>query len=234
MKKGKKDILYLIIQILAGFLIVTTIVGVIFAQTDEARSQYIFNLLQWIGLFIVTFVPKIFKTIKLKVPDVIQIVFILFCICHFVLGELGQFYLHVNHWDSMLHFFGGVATAILGFCLVGIVNNSETTGVKLPPFFLASFAVCFTITVGVLWEVFEYGMDVIVGTNMQRFMDSVTGEVFVGQKALSDTMKDLILESCSAAGIALLYLLNTSFREKVSKWKIEKITKSSNEENLSI
>ncbi len=227
-------IMYLGVQILSGALTALSIVGIILSlvnDNDEAFSQYLFNFTQTALMFAVTFVPLVLKkNIKLAIPAAIQVIFLIFCICHFILGEFGEFYLHVPHWDSILHFIGGSLTAILGFCFVDILNNSSRTKSYLTPVFLAIFAVCFTITVGVIWEIYEFASDIILGTNMQRYMDSVTGEVFIGMDALKDTMKDLILESISAVAVAVVYIFNSKFRSKIDDYKIEKIKKNVTDE----
>ncbi len=222
----RTQVLYLIVQILSGLLTILSLVGVFLAKEDEMKSQYLFNFSQFILMFAVAFVPMILKkNIRLVIPQVLQIVFLIFCICHFFLGEVGEFYLHVKHWDSILHFIGGIVTAIFGFCIVGILNKTDNSGLKLSPVFIAIFAVCFTISIGVIWEVYEFGSDIILGTNMQRYMDSVTGELFIGKEALKDTMKDLILESLSAVAVAIVFIFNESFRDIMEKNKIQRLTK---------
>ena len=74
----------------------------------------------------------------------------------------------------------------------------------LSPFFVAIFAVCFAVTIGVLCEVVEYFADEITGSNMQRYMNSATKEQFIGRAALKDTMKDLMLDTIGATIFAII------------------------------
>ena len=39
---------------------------------------------------------------------------------------------------------------------------------KLSPVFVALVSFCFSMTVGIAWEMFEYGMDVVFKTDMQK------------------------------------------------------------------
>ncbi|MFI3252376.1 MAG: hypothetical protein R3Y21_04145 [Mycoplasmatota bacterium] len=227
----KSNILFIFIQILSLTIMVMCVLGVFITKDDDRQARYFFNFFTILWLFLVTFIPRILKKkIKLAVPDPILVIFLVFCICHFLLGEAGHFYLYVPHWDTMLHLIGGAVTAILGFCLIGLFNDIQKIDVKLSPFFLALFAICFTITVGVVWEIFEFASDVITGSNMQRYMDSVTGEVFVGIAALKDTMKDLILESISAVVVGMIYIFNTKFRDSIDNFKMKRIRDEENKE----
>ena len=71
--------------------------------------------------------------------------------------------------------------------------------------FLATVA--FTALVGVVWEVCEFAIDSTSGTNMQRFNDSVTGIAFTGQRAVLDTMVDLMMDTLGGimAGLYFAY-----------------------------
>lgn len=211
-------------QVFCIILIILNVLGYIFSDVDTLQAQYTFNAAQCLMMFVVLLIPTVFeKNIKLIIPEFMQIIFLLFCFCHFILGEVAEFYLHVNSWDSMLHFLSGAMIAIVGFCLVGLFNNSERIGVTLSPFFLAFFSVCFAVFVGVIWEIYEFWTDVLFGTNMQRFMDSVTGEIYIGQEALYDTMKDLMLDTGGALLIAVIFLLNNSFRDKIfTQWQFKR------------
>jgi hypothetical protein len=58
--------------------------------------------------------------------------------------------------------------------------------------------VSFAVLSGVVWEIYEFTADGLLGTNMQKFM-RYGGEVMVGRDALLDTMYDLIIDLVSAA-----------------------------------
>ena len=62
-----------------------------------------------------------------------------------------------------------------GFSLIDLFNRSERFTFKLSPLFLAIVAFCFSMTVGVLWEFFEFTADQVMHTDMQK--DYVVHEV---------------------------------------------------------
>lgn len=108
------------------------------------------------------------RTFNLKLPDVLEIIVLLFAFCAEILGEIGSFYTYIPWWDTMLHTVNGFIMAALGFALIDLLNNSPRFHFNLSPLFVAFVAFCFSMTVGVLWEFFEYGMDVLVSTDMQK------------------------------------------------------------------
>ena len=62
----------------------------------------------------------------------------------------------------------GFLAAAIGFSLVDLLNRSERTVFHLSPLFTAIVAFCFSMTIGVVWEFFEFGMDQIMGFDMQK------------------------------------------------------------------
>ena len=84
------------------------------------------------------------------------------------MGEVQNFYGIFKHWDTMLHTINGFLCAAIGFSLIDILNRSEKFHTKMTPISVALVAFCFSMTVGVLWEFFEYGMDTFFNTDMQK------------------------------------------------------------------
>ena len=84
------------------------------------------------------------------------------------MGEINSYYTKIPYWDTMLHTINGFLMAAIGFALVDIFNRSERFSVKLSPLFLAIVAFCFSMTVGVLWEFFEFAADTYLHMDMQK------------------------------------------------------------------
>ena len=96
-----------------------------------------------------------------------------------ILGEMSSFYTRIPHWDTMLHITAGFLMAAVGFVLVDLFNRTDRFMFKLSPVFLAVVSFCFSMTIGVLWEFFEFFMDSNFHTDMQKDfivtqIDSVT------------------------------------------------------------
>lgn len=84
-----------------------------------------------------------------------------------ILGEINNFYGNIPYWDTILHTINGFLAAGVGFSLVDILNKSSKN-IKLSPLYVAIVAFCFSMTIGVLWEFFEYGMDRYLRLDTQK------------------------------------------------------------------
>ena len=103
-----------------------------------------------------------------RVPSTLEIIVLLFIFAAEILGELGDFYVKFTFWDTMLHTLNGFLAAAVGLSLIDLLNRSERFDVHLSPVFVALVSFCFSMTIGVLWEFFEFGMDRIFLTDMQK------------------------------------------------------------------
>ncbi len=112
----------------------------------------------------------------IELPPALEITVLCFIYAAEVLGEVNAFYVVVPHWDTMLHTLNGFLAAAVGFAMVVLLNDDERLTFDLSPVFLALVAFCFSMTIGVLWEFFEFGMDWFFHTDMQR--DTVINAIY--------------------------------------------------------
>lgn len=208
MKKPAK-ITFLWQRILMTVVFITGALGVLFNKDQSAKSEYLFICTQSAYFLIISFVPTFLKKLELDIPDYIYIIFIFFCLAHYFCGEILGFYVKIWWWDSFLHTFSGMMMALLSFSLINLLNNNSKD-FKLSIGFMALFAFSLTLTIGVMWEIFEFANDSISGSNMQRAYVSTMngrGEPLLGQAALADTMKDLILDSIGAGIVCIICVI---------------------------
>lgn len=117
-------------------------------------------------LFLVpTFIEVNFS---ISIPETLEVVIALFIFAAEILGELLHFYTIFPFWDALLHTFNGFLAAAIGLALVSILNRSDRIAFSLSPFFCVVVAFCFSMTIGVLWEFFEFGMDRVFHLDMQK------------------------------------------------------------------
>lgn len=107
-------------------------------------------------------------TMKVELPTTLEIIILVFIFAAEILGEIREFYLVFPFWDTVLHTLNGFLAAAIGFSMVDLLNRSEKMVFKLSPLFTAIGAFCFSMTIGVIWEFFEFGMDRIFGYDMQK------------------------------------------------------------------
>lgn len=214
-KRDWKNIIGRILFILLVMSIVFTIIRIVYAPSEapvgsheKVKSDYVLTLLQCILGIIVMFIPTFAEhKWSIDIPNNMEIAYFVFLYCAIYLGEVRDFYYLIPHWDIILHAFSGATLGSLGFFLVSYLNDSEILDTNLSPFFIAFFAFCFALASGVVWEIYEFLADYILGTNMQKFI-LADGTVLQGQAAISDTMEDLIVDAISALIISIIGYLS--------------------------
>ena len=114
--------------------------------------------------------------LHIELPPALEITMLCFIFAAEILGEVNAFYVVIPGWDTMLHTINGFLAAAVGFSLVLLLNENERLTFDLSPSFLALVAFCFSMTIGVLWEFFEFGMDLFFHTDMQK--DTVVHAIY--------------------------------------------------------
>ena len=114
--------------------------------------------------------------LHIELPPALEITVLCFIFAAEILGEVNAFYVVIPGWDTMLHTLNGFLAAAVGFSLVVLLNDDERLTFDLSPFFLALTAFCFSMTIGVLWEFFEFAMDHFFHMDMQK--DTVINAIY--------------------------------------------------------
>lgn len=105
---------------------------------------------------------------RVEIPSILEITILLFIFAAEILGEISSFYIKYPIWDTMLHTINGFLAAAIGFSMVDLLNRNERFMFKLSPVFMAVVAFSISMTIGVIWEFFEFGMDTFLGFDMQK------------------------------------------------------------------
>lgn len=159
-KENKKSsfIWYLILRLL---VIVCMVLQIIHRNYENV-------LLCLFTLILFTFPYFINKKLKITIPDTLEIIIYLFIFSAEILGEIQNFYATYPHWDTILHTLNGFLCAAIGFSLIDILNRIEKFQLNLSPVFVSLVAFSFSMTIGVLWEFFEYSVDGLLIKDMQK------------------------------------------------------------------
>lgn len=120
-------------------------------------------------LSLVLFLGPVFaeKTLKIDIPQLFQVIIYLFIYAAWIMGEIENYYTIFPGWDTMLHTLNGFLCAAVGFSMVYLLNQ-KSENINLSPFYLAMVAFCFSMTIGVIWEFFEFTMDQVFHLDMQK------------------------------------------------------------------
>lgn len=168
--------------------------------------EWVFLLLdgRWLSMFLVTLIiaallaPNLFRTkLDVEIPAEFHLTAVIFIFASLYLGEVQSFYQRFWWWDIALHTTAGLLMGIVGFLLVYLLNESKRVELHMTPGFISFFAFCFAITIGTLWEIFEFLMDQMFGFNMQKPM---LGD----PSGLTDTMWDMIVNALGALTICFM------------------------------
>ena len=121
-------------------------------------------LLSLILLFAPLFIQNKFE---ITLPNDLEIAIYLFVFSAEILGEIDNFFGIIPYWDIILHTINGFLATAVGFSLVDLLNKNSKN-INLSPFYLCLVAFCFSMTIGVLWEFFEYSCDKFLNVDMQK------------------------------------------------------------------
>lgn len=130
---------------------------------------------QWESVFICVMTLILFllpslveRRLRIDLPDALEIIILCFIFATQILGELQAWYVRFHGWDTLMHTINGFVCAAIGFCLIDLLNRNEHIGISLSPLYLSLVAFCFSMTIGVLWEFIEFGMDYFFLQDMQK------------------------------------------------------------------
>ena len=192
----------------------------------HSDSDYLLMLMQCILGLVTIHLPSILeRRLRFELPGLLYGFYIVFLYCAIFLGEVRSFYYLFPRWDSILHFFSSMMTGFFGLMVVTILNRDRHVSMNLSPLFVCLFAFCFSVTIGSLWEIYEFLGDGLFGLNMQKFM-TAQGELLVGHNALRDTMKDIIVDVLGALLASVIGMISI---RRGTRWYIPTLTRSEEE-----
>lgn len=159
LKKAKKTLItYFVLRVLVIVCMV--------AQSMNGNWE---NVLLCVLTLLLFTIPTIFsETLNITLPSTLETIVYIFIFAAEILGEVQSFYTHVIYWDSILHTINGFICAAIGFSLIDLLNTNDNIHVNLSPIFVSIVAICFSMTIGVIWEFFEYSVDKLLLKDMQK------------------------------------------------------------------
>lgn len=152
---------FLVYMILRALVIVSLVL-----QLLNRNYENVFLCI--LTLFLLLLPSFIQLQLKIELPTTLEIIILLFIFAAEILGEIQAYYIKIPNWDTILHTMNGFLMAAIGFSLADILNREEKMKFELSPIFMSIVAFCFSMTVGVIWEFFEYGMDRFFKLDMQK------------------------------------------------------------------
>ncbi len=122
-----------------------------------------------LAVLVLFLVPSLLeRRLKMDIPSTLEKIILLFVFAAEILGEIGGYYQTFPWWDTMLHTLCGFLAAAVGFALVDILNRAPSVKFSLSPAYCTFVAICFAMTVGTVWEFFEFTVDRLFMQDMQK------------------------------------------------------------------
>lgn len=207
MKRKKSSLFDKIQGNISIFIILTLIAALIF---EFVNQNWEFFFVTFLALALIVAIYYFQGKSRIHLPSRVQLAIILFIYAGVFLGEVADFYVKYWWWDSLLHLFSGFAIDLIAFGIMYVLFKTEK--IKTSPMFIAVIVFSLAMTIGVIWEIYEYGMDYTFDKNMQRAKGLCPEQGVCDTWAgIQDTMKDFILNAVGALTISIMgyfYLKN--------------------------
>ena len=149
------------------------IVAVMIRSITAGNSENAYTCL--LSLFLLYLPSIIERKLEMRLPTALEITVVVFIFASEILGEIACFYVTVPFWDKAMHTVSGFIYAAVGYSMADILNRDHRISFQLSPVFLAVVAFCFSMTIGALWEIFEFSVDTLFQKDMQK--DTVLHEI---------------------------------------------------------
>ena len=234
-KKPAVFTVYVVLRLIVVAILVSSIL----------RGEYENAAICLLVLFLFLLPLFVQRNFGIELPGTLEIIILVFIFASEILGELGCFFINVPNWDSILHTTTGFLCAAFGFALIDILNRNDKIKFQLSPIYVALVAFCFSMTIGVLWEFFEFGMDRLFHMDMQKdtivntissvMLDGITSVAVNGKNlgfdgyldiGLYDTMEDLLVNFIGALTFSIFgyFYIKRRGKGRIAKAFIPTIT----------
>lgn len=201
-------------------IIMLTTSAKLYSNFNSKMDNLQFVMLMLVALAVQMFLPLLVEKIfRIRISPLISFIFILQCFGGTFLGNVANLYYIVPLYNKFIHYLLGFSLSLIGLAGIQLFTEGKEA---LSPLFIALVVLFTGVSIGVFWEFFEFGVDLIFDMNMQSYA-SETGELLAGKAALLDTMLDLLVNTAGALTVAVLAFV--SFKYKTGLHEYCRITK---------
>ena len=142
------------------------VVGVLVRSAFNGQIESVYTCLLTLVLLLLPSILE--RKLGVRLPAGLEITVVVFIFAAEILGEIACFYVTVPFWDKALHTTSGFIYAAVGYSMADVLNRHKKVSFELSPLFLALVAFCFSMTIGALWEIFEFSVDNLFHKDMQK------------------------------------------------------------------
>lgn len=109
------------------------------------------------------------------------------------MGSAGL-YAHIEWWDHLTHAMSASVVAGVGYTFARSIDL-HSDQIHIPKRFFFVYVLVFVLAFGVIWELFEFGLDIAA--------DETGIQMPLAQHGLDDTVRDLMFNSVGAILVAI-------------------------------
>ncbi len=150
-------------------------------------GRTLIQLTSLIAIF-VTFIPRILKELfRIEIPAGFEIIYLMFIYGVLVMGELRGFYSGIWWWSLLTTFTASIALGLIGLSVIHVLYKNGR--INTPPIFASILIFSFSVSIGALWEIFEFTLDALAHSGLQ--------------KGLADTMQDISINVLGALLVSI-------------------------------
>ena len=191
--KIKNDKVFRIINLIIMFLLCLSCI--IFAFYYGFVSDPNSRIIPSICIAVLSLVPLFIELIfRKKFNNVVFLAIEIYLIFAGLIGSVLNVYYLVAWYDIIIHTLMGYLVALCGIFVISRIGNYK----KMNALLVATFCLCFSLAIEVLWELFEWGADNLFNQTMQG--EKIVG---LGEPLVGDTMLDLL---CNTIGSFLFFI----------------------------
>lgn len=151
-------VVYLVLNL---FVVIAMIVSIV-----QGDGKHVVACLKVCIMFLIPWLIE--WKFKIEISALFILLVQVFMYAAIILGELNSYYMKYPYWDTILHTINGFLCASVGFMLVNRIVEHTKSKLSIKPIYTVVFAFCLSMTVGVMWEFYEFGMDNICNSDMQK------------------------------------------------------------------
>lgn len=172
---------------------VLAIIAIIVYSILIEDKTFITYLQFLVGPFLLLVIQLLNRTKFLHIPNILSYLLMIHLVMALLLGGGFAFYDLIPAWDLILHGYFGFLCSAFVFCILLNFNGEQLSLILI-------LVLIFFVTMGAagLWEICEFTMDSLTGSDTQRIQESINN----GHTPVYDTMLDLII---AIPGILIFY-----------------------------
>lgn len=162
------------------------------------------RLMASFGMFIAVLLPFLYElAFRVRLSNIVFFFIQLYALVAGVIGSVLNVYYLVSWYDIFVHTLAGYVFAVFGIFVFSRMENYS----KLKKWTIVVFCFCFTMTCELIWELFEWASDNLLGQTAQ----GLPPEGF-DVPLVTDTMVDILCNFIGGIVFCTQYLLGKTLK----------------------